>query len=56
MRVYRFSKTYFNHLFFYYRAHCFVLPVSVIIDKYGIVVALGFWGLCWLWKSNTNEE
>lgn len=51
MKDCRFSKTYFDHLTFYYEPHGFVFPLAAIVDDCGIVICFGFWGLNWTWKK-----
>ena len=52
MKEFRHTKTYFNHLYFYYEPNAFILPISAIIDKGGFVICFGFWGLSWTWKKD----
>ena len=50
MKDYKISKTYFNHLSFYYDPNFFSI-FAVTIDKIGFVIGIGFWGLYWSWKN-----
>ena len=49
MKEFKSSKCYFGHLFFYYESR-FIFPISAIIDKEGIVICFGFWGITLYWK------
>jgi hypothetical protein len=51
MKECKFSETYFGHLTFYYEPNIFNFPISAIIDRSGIVICFGFWGLNWTWKK-----
>lgn len=53
MKESKFSKCYFGHLFFYYLQGCFMFP-SIIIDDVGMTIGIGFWGLNWVWKRETD--
>lgn len=56
MREFKCTKTYFGHLTFYYEPHGFVVPVSAIIDRVGVVICIGFWGLNWTWKKDIGAN
>ena len=51
MKETKFTKTYFDHLTFYYEPKSIVFPIAAIIDAEGIVVSFIFWGLNWTWKK-----
>ena len=55
MKEMKFSRIYFKHLCFYYEPNSFILPLSVIIDRGGVVVCLGFWGFNYSWKKWEDE-
>lgn len=57
MNEFKCTKTYFGHLTFYYEQNGFIIPVSAIFDRVGVVICFGFWGLNWTWKcGGTNDD
>lgn len=52
MKDSKFTKTYFGHLTFYYEPNSFIIPISAIFDRTGIVICFGFFGLNWVWKRD----
>ena len=54
MKEFKNTKYYFGHLSFYYEPNGFILPISAIIDRSGIVICFGFWGFNWLWKKDVD--
>lgn len=55
MREFKASKCYFGRLYFYYEPNSFIFPISTIIDKGGIVICFGHWGLTWSWNKETED-
>ena len=50
MKESKFTKTYFDHLTFYYEPKAVIFPIAIIIDEDGLVAAFLLWGLNWTWK------
>lgn len=55
MKEFKCSKCYFGHLYFYHEPNSFIFPISAIVDKGGMVIAIGHWGMTLTWKRETEE-
>ena len=55
MKEFKCSKCYFGRLYFYYEPTSFIFPISAIVDKVGIAIAFGHWGMTLAWKRETEE-
>lgn len=54
MKEFKCTKIYLGHLIFYYDPNSFIIPISAIIDREGIIICFGYWGLNWIWKKDSD--